>query len=110
MERIKFYFDEHVPQAVADGLRRRGVDVLILQAAGRSGLPDAEQLDFASQQGRVMVTMDSDYLILAAQSISHTGIAYVKPGTRSIGQLIQKLKLIHDVLTPAEMENHVEYL
>jgi predicted nuclease of predicted toxin-antitoxin system len=110
MERIKFYFDEHVPQAIADGLRRRGVDVLTVQAAGRGGAPDDEQLSFASQQGRVMVTMDSDYLILAAQGDSHAGIAYAKPGTRSISQLIQKLKLIHDVLTPAEMENHVEYL
>ncbi len=110
MERIKFYFDEHVPQAVADGLRRRGVDVLVVQAAGRRGLSDDEQLAFASQQGRVMVTMDSDYLILAAQGPSHAGIAYAKPGMRSVGQLIQKLKLIHDVLTPAEMENHIEYL
>ena len=110
MERIKFYFDEHVPQAVADGLRRRGVDVLVVQDTGRRGVPDDEQLAFASQQGRVMVTMDSDYLILAAQSATHAGIAYAKPGTRSVGQLIQKLKLIHDVLTPAEMENHIEYL
>lgn len=57
-----------------------------------------------------MVTMDSDFLILAAQGSSHAGIAYAKPGTRSVGQLIQKLKLIHDILTPAEMENHIEYL
>jgi len=54
--------------------------------------------------------MDSDYLILAAQGATHARIAYAKPGTRSVGQLIQKLKLIHDVLTPAEMENHIEYL
>jgi hypothetical protein len=58
----------------------------------------------------VIVTMDSDYLILAAQGATHARIAYAKPGTRSVGQLIQKLKLIHDVLTPAEMENHIEYL
>jgi hypothetical protein len=37
MERIKFYFDEHVPQAAADGLRRRGVDVLVVQDTGRRG-------------------------------------------------------------------------
>lgn len=110
MERIRFYFDEHVPQAVADGLRRRGVDVLTAQAAGRSGLPDDEQLAYATQQALVMVTMDSDYLILAAQGELHAGIAYAKQGSRSISELIQKLKLIHDVLTPAEMQNHVEYL
>jgi hypothetical protein len=32
-ERIKFYMDEHVPRAVTDGLRRRGVDVLTTQEA-----------------------------------------------------------------------------
>lgn len=110
MERIKFYFDEHIPRPVADGLQRRGVDVLTAQAAGRTGLPDDEQLAFATEQGRVMVTMDADFLILASQGLHHAGIAYAKPGTRSIGQLIQKLKLIHDVLTPAAMQDHVEYL
>ena len=110
MERIKFYFDEHLPQAVADGLERRGVDVLTAQAAGRRALPDDEQLAFAWQQGRVMVTMDSDYIVLAAQGTLHAGIAYAKPNSRSIGQLIRELRLIHEVLTPAEMEGHIEYL
>ncbi|MGH9801099.1 MAG: DUF5615 family PIN-like protein, partial [Blastocatellia bacterium] len=110
MERIKFYFDEHIPQSVAAGLSRRGIDVLTVQMAGRTGLPDDEQLAFATQQGRLMVTMDSDFLILAAQGNHHAGIAYAKPGTRSISQLIQKLKLIHDLLAPDEMQNHVEYL
>jgi len=110
MEQIKFYFDEHIPQAVADGLLRRGVDVLTTRAAGRAGLPDDEQLTFATEQGRVLVTMDSDFLILAAQGDHHAGIAYAKPGSRSIGQLIQRLKLIHDVLAPTTMRDHVEYL
>lgn len=110
MGRIKFYFDEHIPQSVATGLLRRGVDVLTVQMTGRKGLADDEQLDFATQQGRVMVTMDSDFLILAAQGAHHPGIAYAKPGTRSIGELIQKLKLIHDLLAPDEMQNHVEFL
>lgn len=84
--------------------------MLTVQVAGRTGLPDDDQLDFATQQNRVMVTMDSDFLILAAQNKQHAGIAYAKPGTRSVGQLIQRLKLIHDLLAPDEMQNHVEYL
>lgn len=110
MERIKFYFDEHIPQSVAAGLLRRGIDVLTVQTTRRTGLTDDEQLDFATRQGRVMVTMDSDFLILAAQNVPHAGIAYAKPGIRSIGELIQRLKLIHDLLAPDEMQNHIEYL
>jgi len=109
MEQIKYYLDEHIHIAVAEGLRRRGVDVLTVQEAGRSGLPDDEQLRFALAEQRAVVTMDSDYLALAAQGTSHAGIAYVNP-RRSIGELIVALMLLRDVLTPAEMVNHVEYL
>ena len=93
-EQIKFYFDEHVSQAVVKGLQRRGVDILTVRAAGRSGLPDDEQLDFALQQGRVTVTMDSDYAILSAQGAQHAGIAYTHLESRSIGELIRSLMLI----------------
>jgi hypothetical protein len=47
MEQVKFYLDENVPRAVAEGLRRRGVDVLTVQEAENSGLSDHEQLTFA---------------------------------------------------------------
>lgn len=109
MEQIRFYLDEHIPAAVAEGLRRRGVDSLTVQEAGRSGLSDPEQLAFARNAGRVIVTMDSDFLVLASQGVSHAGIAYAKPN-RSIGDLITASMLLFEVLTSAEMANHVEFL
>ena len=108
--RIKFYFDEHISKAVAKGLQRGGVDALTAHAAGRRGFSDAEQLAFALRQQRVMVTMDSDYIALAAQGTLHAGIAYAQPNSRSIGELIQALMLIYETLEPADMENHIEYL
>ncbi len=109
MEQIKFYLDEHIHSAVAEGLRRRGVNVLTVQEAGRSGFSDREQLAFALTEQREMVTMDSDFLTLAVEGISHAGIGYANPG-RTIGELIRALMLLSDVLTPAEMADHVEYL
>lgn len=109
MEQIRFYLDEHIPAAVAEGLRRRGVDSLTVQAAGCSGLSDPDQLAFARAAGRVIVTMDSDFLVLASQGVSHAGIAYVNP-SRSIGDLITASMLLFEVLTSAEMSNHVEFL
>lgn len=109
MEQISFYLDEHVHSAVAGGLRRRGVDVLTVQEAGRSGFSDREQLAFALTEQRVMVTMDSDFLTLAVEGISHAGIGYANP-RRTIGDFIRALMLLSDVLTPAEMADHVEYL
>jgi len=109
MEQIKFYLDEHIHSAVAEGLRRRRVNVLTVQEAGKSGLSDRDQLAFALSEGRVMVTMDSDFLTLAMEGVSHAGIGYANP-RRSVGQLISALMLVFGVLTPAELANHVEYL
>jgi uncharacterized protein with PIN domain len=109
MEQIRFYLDEHIPAAVAQGLRRRGVDILTVQEAGRSGLSDPEQIAFARTTSRVIVTMDSDFLVLASQGVSHAGIAYANPN-RSIGDLITASMLLFEVLTSAEMTNHVEFL
>lgn len=109
MEQIKFYLDEHIPNAVARGLRRRRVEVLTVQDAGRSGLSDPEQLAFALSEQRMLITMDSDFLILVSQRVTHAGIAYVSP-TRSIGELIGSVMLLYDVLTPDDVKNHVEFL
>jgi Domain of unknown function (DUF5615) len=109
MERIKLYLDGHIPSAVAEGLRRRGVAILTVQGAGRSGFSDPEQLAFAHQDQRVIVTMDSDFLVIAAQGFSHSGLAYANSRS-SIGELIRAIVLLHDVLTPADMINHVEFL
>ena len=56
--------DEHYPAAVTHGLRQRGIDVLTVQDAGRTSLPDPDQLAFARTEDRVTVTFDADYLAL----------------------------------------------
>ena len=40
--------DEHVPQAVSQGLRRQGVDVLTTQKAGFLSVSDEGHLKFAA--------------------------------------------------------------
>jgi predicted nuclease of predicted toxin-antitoxin system len=109
-DRISFYFDQHVQAAVARGLGRRGVRVLAAQEAGRCGHSDLEQLEFAQANGYVLVTFDSDFLVLAAKGVQHAGIVFCKATKYSIGELIYALLLVHDVLSPGEMKNHVEFL
>src|SRR5436190_17084271 len=53
-EKVKFYTDEHVPRAVARGLRQRGVDVLTAPQAGLLGATDEEHLERARAEGRVL--------------------------------------------------------
>jgi hypothetical protein len=109
-EPIRFYFDQHVPGAVTAGMRQHGVDVLTAQEAGRCGLPDADQLAFATAAGRVVVTFDTDYLALDSGGQQHAGIAWCPATKYSIGDLIRALLLMHGVLDSDDMRNHVEYL
>jgi hypothetical protein len=45
---ISYYLDQHIHGAVGSGLRQHGIDVLTAQEPGRRGLPDADQLAFAT--------------------------------------------------------------
>lgn len=107
---IRFYFDEHISHAIRDGLRRRGIDVITPLDANRIAYSDEEQLAFAYNQGRVMVTHDPDYLALHRRGVPHAGIAWSQANKLSVGEMIEALQLIHDIYTAAEMQNQVEYL
>lgn len=108
-ERIKLYTDEHVPRAVVRGLRERGVDTLTVSEAGMLGANDEELLAFARSEGRVFFTQDDDFLRLHASGVKHAGIVYAQQPT-TIGDVIYGLMLVIEVLDPAEMESHVEFL
>src|SRR3989304_6603897 len=101
--------DEHVPFAVTQGLRRRGVDVLTVQEAGMHAASDEEHLALALSQGRVIFTQDADFLRLHASGVNHAGIAYA-PQQTPVGDMIRGLILIAEVLEAREMADHVEYL
>jgi hypothetical protein len=111
-EPVQYYCDQHIHGAVPSGLRQHGIDALTAQEAGRCGLPDSDQLTFATAQARVMVTHDTDYLVLAASGVNHAGIAFADATKyrNMVGALIQMLRLLHGVLDRDDMKNHVEYL
>jgi predicted nuclease of predicted toxin-antitoxin system len=107
---IRFHLDENVNGAIADGLRRRGIDVTTTPEAELIASSDEEQVAFALSQGRVIFTQDDDFLRLAQAGIAHAGIAYCRQGSRSIGEIIRGLILIWELLEPEEMVGRVEFL
>lgn len=109
-ERVKFYMDEHVPRAVIEGLRRRGVDVRTVSEAGMLRAPDDDHLKLAHREGRVMFTQDEDFLRLHAAGTPHAGIVYIHQQSASISVMVHGLILIYEVLEADEMENHLEFL
>jgi predicted nuclease of predicted toxin-antitoxin system len=106
---VRYYTDEHVSKAVIRGLRQRGVDVLTLPEATKLGATDEEHLAFALAEGRVVFTQDDDFLRLASSGKPHAGIVYASQHT-PIGEIIQGLMLIYQVLEAEDMIRHVEYL
>jgi len=91
---IRFHLDEHVAHAVADGLRRLGIDVTTTTEAGLLGATDADHIHFGLIQQRVIFTEDVDFLILANAGAAHAGLVYCQQNSRSIGHIIRSLELI----------------
>ena len=107
---IRFRLDENGHRAIAEGLRRRGVNVTTTPEVGLLNAGDDEQLGYALQQGRVIFTQDRDFLRLHAAGEPHPGIAYCDKDTKTIGEIITMLVLIWEIYEPDEMVNRVEFI
>lgn len=110
MNRVRFYIDENVSNEIADGLRTRGIDVLTTAEADKLGAEDTDQLAFALNENRVIVTQDNDFLKLDHQGVTHAGIAYWKSQSRTVKWILRRLMAIHYELSPKDMQNHIEFL
>ncbi|MBX9757485.1 MAG: DUF5615 family PIN-like protein, partial [Beijerinckiaceae bacterium] len=102
---IRFHLDENCHRAIAEGLRRRGIDVSTTPEAKLTSASDEQHLAFASPLGRVIFTQDRDFLRLHAAGVPHAGIVYCDKGTRSIGEIVSMLALIYQIYEPGELEN-----
>jgi len=108
--RIKFHLDENVSNAIALGLRRRGIDITTTAEVKLIGVTDLDQVNFALSQNRVIFTHDDDFVVLHSRSINHAEIIYCSQQRHSIGEILRKLILIWEVLESEEMQNQLEFL
>lgn len=58
---MKLLIDNALSPSVADRLRRAGHDVLHVRDVGKSRATDAEIIELALEQGRVIVSADTDF-------------------------------------------------
>jgi predicted nuclease of predicted toxin-antitoxin system len=107
---IRFHLDERCRTALAEGLRRRGIDVTTTPEARLRGADDPEHVQFALAERRVIFTQDEDFLAIHAAGIAHPGIAYCHQGSRSLGEILRGLVLIWEVYDPEEMVDRIEFL
>jgi hypothetical protein len=107
---IRFHLDETCSQAIATGLRRRGIDVTTTPDAGMLQAGDEDQLRFCLAEGRVIFSFDDDLLRLAASGVEHAGVVYCEQRKRSTGDVIRGLVLIWERLDPPDMAGQVKFL
>jgi len=62
---LRLYFDVHIPSAVLEGLRRRGIDVLTSQTDGTRDVSDEALLQRATELSRLLFTQDTDFFAIA---------------------------------------------
>lgn len=107
---ISLYLDENLSPQIAEQLRLRGIDAVSVRDLGLLGIGDADHLERAKGEGRVLVTTDVDFLQMAAMGIEHTGIVFGIQQEHTFGDWVRALEMICFVYLPEDMQNHVEYI
>ena len=111
---VALYMDVHVPEAISDQLRRRGVDVVTAIEDGADELQDDLLLERVRGLARVIFTQDIRFRAMAEQwqqmGRPFAGLVFGHQLGGSIGQFVRDLELIGQASDPEEWENKVEYL
>jgi hypothetical protein len=111
---VSFYLDVHVPQAIADQLRRRGVDVTTAIEDGNASLPDDQLLERARILKRVLFTQDIRFRALAEdwqlQGRPFAGLPFGHQLGATLGRYVGDLYLIAQASEPEEWEGQGGHL
>ena len=111
---VRLYMDVHVPQAIVEQLRRRGVDVLTAVEDGQETADDRDLVRRAFALERVVFTQDIGFKALAEQMQRDrrpfAGLIFAHPLHVTIGQLVKDLQLIAEASDPQDWANLVEHL
>jgi len=110
MTPLRLHLDEHLSPAIAVALRARGIDVTASGDAQLLGRSDEDQLEYCRRTDRVIVTHDTDFLVLASRGVPHSGILFSRQEDATIGQMIRHLAVVAFCFSMEEMKNHIEYL
>jgi predicted nuclease of predicted toxin-antitoxin system len=113
---VRLYFDRHIISRLADDLRTRGYDVLTTEKAGLDTATDEEQLAFATDEGRAILTFNiRDFAPLheqwSAAGRSHAGIIVSRQlGSRQYGLLLQRMLRLLNHFTAEELTSNIVHL
>ena len=111
---LKAYADEHVPLAIVRGLRLRGMDVTSVPEAGFRGMDDEALLQQATEEKRMMLTCDTDFLrqasALYSENCEFAPIVFWPQQERSIGHVIRAVIRLATTLSYEEASSRVFFV
>jgi Domain of unknown function (DUF5615) len=106
--------DVHIPRAITNGLRRRGVEVITAQEDGSAELDDPPLLDRSTELNHSLYTQDDDLLAEARRrqkaGAQFAGVIYSHQLRSPIGKCIDDLELIAKMFEPDDLKNRVEFI
>ncbi len=111
---IQLYLDEDAQRtSLVRALRARQIDVLTANEAGRTGISDADQLAFATSEGRAVFTFNrGDFVQLHSKYLlknrTHSGI--IVSDQLEIGVVIRRMLKLLDEHSAETMQNWLEFL
>lgn len=113
---LSLYLDEDsMDQSLLASLRARNVDVITAADVKMLGVSDAQQLDFATSQKRVLFTFNrGDFYFLHTQYLTqgkiHSGIILAHQQRYSIGVQLRQILEVLLTKTAEQMQNNVVFL
>lgn len=110
---VKLFLDEHIWRGLTSALRDAGYDVLHVHDADRAGLKDAEQLAFATEQGRAILTYNAKHFAPLATlwyeaGRDHAGISLSEELEH--GELLRRVSNFLAAVSADEMTNVIRFL
>lgn len=113
MGKIKLFLDEDVHFGLATILQKRGFDVVHAQALDRKGRSDVEQLNYANEKERCVMTFNvKDYVLLhneyVLQAKEHWGIIVSKQ--LPVGEALRRILNLLQGHSQKTMKNRLLFL
>lgn len=113
---LKLVADENFDNTVVRGLFRRNpkIDIVRVQDVGLSGKDDPTILDWAAQEGRILLTHDVSTITRYAydrvkQGQTMPGVIEISPDA-PVGQVIEDILVLIECSQEGELEGQVQYL
>jgi predicted nuclease of predicted toxin-antitoxin system len=100
---VRFKTDENIPLEAADILRAAGHDALSVFDQSLSGQPDSRIASVCRQEGRTLITLDTDFCdIRTYPPADYPGLLVLRLARQSAPEVLRVIRRLLEVLTTTD--------